>query len=73
MTCFSSMEHRASFRPDHPFFLSGWVLNDLYSFNPAGNIWTNLMPAGSIPSGRQNMGFTASPDGKLYLFGGDNG
>jgi hypothetical protein len=44
--------------------------NDLYRFNPATVTWTALSPSGPFPSPRHMMGFTATPDGKLYVFGG---
>ena len=47
-------------------------LNDLNSFSPATNAWTALAPSGPIPVQRSSMGFAATPDGKLYLFGGES-
>ncbi len=44
--------------------------NDLYRFDPANNRWTRLYPSGSAPSPRHMMGFAATPDGSLYVFGG---
>ena len=49
---------------------AGQRLNDLYSFSPAANTWTALSPSGSGPSGREGMGFAATPNGLLYVFGG---
>ena len=46
------------------------MFNDLYVFNPATTTWLKLAPYGSTPSPRQFLGFTATPDGKLYAFGG---
>ena len=43
---------------------------DLYRFSPATNTWTALSPSGSGPSSRFRMGFAATPDGMLYVFGG---
>jgi hypothetical protein len=34
------------------------------------NTWTALSPSGSRPPGNAEMGFAATPDGMLYLFGG---
>ena len=34
------------------------------------NTWTALSPSGSGPSLRGFMGFAATPDGMLYVFGG---
>ena len=45
-------------------------LNDLYRLSPAANTWTALSPSGSGPSPRDHMGFAATPDGMLYVFGG---
>jgi N-acetylneuraminic acid mutarotase len=47
-------------------------LNDVYRFSPAANNWTALSPSGSGPSPRYMMGFAATPDGMLYVFGGWN-
>ena len=46
--------------------------NDLSRFSPAANTWTALSPSGSGPSQRQWMGFAATPDGLLYVFGGND-
>jgi hypothetical protein len=48
-------------------------LNDLYRFSAAANNWTALSPSGSGPSPRYAMGFAATPDGMLYVFGGTSG
>jgi hypothetical protein len=47
-------------------------LNDVYRFSAAANTWTALSPSGSGPSPRISMGFAATPDGMLYVFGGTN-
>jgi hypothetical protein len=47
--------------------------NDFYRFNPAEGTWTMLPPNGSVPSPRCFSGFAATPDGMLYVFGGDAG
>jgi hypothetical protein len=44
--------------------------NDVYRFSPAANTWTALSPSGSGPSPRGSMGFAATPNGMLYVFGG---
>ncbi len=44
--------------------------NDLYHLDPATATWTKLNPSGSPPAERHMMGFTATPDGALYVFGG---
>jgi hypothetical protein len=48
------------------------IVNDvlMYRFNAAANTWTALSPTGSGPSPRRAMGFAATPDGMLYIFGG---
>jgi hypothetical protein len=51
---------------------AGRHLNDVYRFSPAANAWTALFPSGSGPFGRYGMGFAATPDGMLYVFGGYN-
>jgi hypothetical protein len=47
-------------------------LNDVYRFSAAANTWTALSPSGSGPSRRYAMGFAATPDGMLYVFGGED-
>ena len=42
----------------------------MYRFSPAAHTWTALSPSGSGPSRRYAMGFEATPDGMLYVFGG---
>jgi N-acetylneuraminic acid mutarotase len=44
--------------------------NDVYRFSPGDNAWTALSPSDSAPSQRNAMGFAATPDGMLYVFGG---
>jgi hypothetical protein len=46
--------------------------NDVFGFDPTSNIWAQLSPVGTIPSGRERMGFASSHDGLIYLFGGLN-
>jgi hypothetical protein len=43
---------------------------DMHSFSAVDNAWTPLSPSGSGPSSRFSMGFAATPDGMLYVFGG---
>ena len=47
--------------------------NDLYVYSPSSAAWTALTPTGAVPPARYFMGFSATPDGKLYTFGGFNG
>jgi hypothetical protein len=47
--------------------------NDLHRFAAGDNAWTALSPSGSAPSSRSAMGFVATPDGMLYVFGGLDG
>jgi hypothetical protein len=54
-------------RPSPPVAASS---NDLYRFSTGGNTWTALSTDGSRPSLRYYMGFTATPNGMLYVFGG---
>jgi hypothetical protein len=42
----------------------------MYRFSAAASTWTALSPSGSGPSARRSMGFAATPDGMLYVFGG---
>ncbi|MBN1320799.1 MAG: hypothetical protein JXA87_08160 [Thermoleophilia bacterium] len=48
-------------------------LNDMWSYDPVANTWTELSPAGSAPfaRGRQSMVY-ASQTGKVVLFGGNS-
>jgi hypothetical protein len=71
--------HRACSRPP-PTPLSALAsppatgrLNDLYRYSAADNAWTALSLSGSRPSPRSDMGFAATPDGMLYVFGGWSG
>jgi hypothetical protein len=52
--------------------VSAVLLNDLYHFNPATVTWTALFPSGSAPSPRccNTLGFTSTPDGIIYVYGG---
>lgn len=53
---------------------AGSYLNDLVEYDINGSSWKDLSPmsAGVAPSVRANMGFEEW-NGKLYLFGGQNG
>jgi hypothetical protein len=46
------------------------LLSDVYRFSPAANTWTALSPSGTGPSRRYAIGFSATPDGMLYVYGG---
>jgi hypothetical protein len=59
-----------SVRPTPP---AAGYLNDVYRFSAADNAWTKLSSSGSGPSPRTSMGFAATPDGMLYVFGGWDG
>jgi hypothetical protein len=52
---------------------AGDGFNDLHRFSPAASTWTRLPPSGSVPSPRFWFGFAATPDGMLYVFGGNFG
>jgi hypothetical protein len=52
-----------------PDFLFSGHLNDIYRFSPTTNAWT-LLSATNPPVASWHMGFTATPDGSLYVFGG---
>jgi hypothetical protein len=43
---------------------------DLWSFDPAGNTWSELKANGEMPSARSNPGLVFDPAGTLWLFGG---
>ena len=58
-----------SARPSPP---APGYLNDVYRFSAAANTWTALSPSGSGPSPRADMGFAATPDGMIYVFGGSS-
>jgi hypothetical protein len=61
---------RTCARPSPP---AAAYLNDVYRFSAAANTWTALSPTGSGPSPRYGMGFAATPDGMIYVFGGFSG
>jgi hypothetical protein len=54
----------------HTYIYTAYYYNDLYCFSAAANTWTALSPSGSRPPLRDTMGFAATPDGMLYVFGG---
>jgi N-acetylneuraminic acid mutarotase len=63
---------REPHRPNpHPLHVAG-KKTDIFCYDPKVDTWTKLVTTGSAPSERIYLGFTAAPDGKLYLFGGDN-
>jgi hypothetical protein len=57
-------------RPSPP---AAVLFNDVNRFSAATNTWTALFPSGSGPSPRNAMGFAATPDSRLYVFGGYSG
>jgi hypothetical protein len=61
---------RTCARPSPP---AAGYLNDVYRFSAAANTWTAVSTSGSSPSPRVGMGFEATPDGMLYVFGGTGG
>jgi N-acetylneuraminic acid mutarotase len=49
------------------------LVDDLvYSYNPATNTWTTIVDSGSKPAYPHWSIITATPDGKLYVFGGNS-
>jgi N-acetylneuraminic acid mutarotase len=45
--------------------------NDAWAYDLAGNTWTELKPAGTLPSGRGGQAMTAEPTSRrLIVFGG---
>jgi len=49
--------------------LGDGMLRDLWSYDPANNAWTELSPAGPLPTPRMSASMVAF-EGKLVLFGG---
>ena len=45
-------------------------VNDLYRYDPTTITWKLLPPSGSAPSPRYAMGFTATPNRIIFVFGG---
>jgi hypothetical protein len=81
-TCLPHLRPQSACRRPPPTLLSArpsppatglFNLNDLYRYSAADNAWTALSPSGSVPSLRADMGFAATPDGMLYVFGGWSG
>ena len=58
---------------DPPCLPLAGLLDDLYVFSPSSCSWTMLSPYGSVPPVLYKVGFTATPNGMLYLFGGADG
>jgi hypothetical protein len=46
---------------------------DLWSFDPAAKMWSELKDNGAMPSPRSNPGMVIDPAGTLWLFGGKAG
>jgi N-acetylneuraminic acid mutarotase len=44
--------------------------NDIYRYNCGTSTWTRIATNGDVPIQRVRMGFTATPNGTIYLFGG---
>ena len=53
---------------------SCWVMavvyNDLHYYPITSNVWTIPAPSGIQPSARNQFGMAATPDGRLWVFGG---
>ena len=47
--------------------------DSFYRWNLTGSEWTVLTPSGPTPPGRFFTGCAATPDGLVYIFGGDAG
>jgi hypothetical protein len=57
--------------PRPSLLVAGNYLNDLYRFSLTSNTWTNRTATrANTPSSRTGMGFAATPNGMLYVFGG---
>ncbi len=51
--------------------IAGYGLsNSLHCLSINANTWTTLSPSGPAPTPRYLLGFAATPDGMLYVFGG---
>ncbi len=48
-------------------------LNDLGFYDPAAGVWTALDGDAEQPEARESMGFVATPDGRLWVYGGRGG
>jgi hypothetical protein len=59
--------------PCVPAVSANSYFNDISRFDPTTNAWATLSTSGLTPSGRWWMGFSAAPDGTIFLFGGGNG
>ena len=47
------------------------LFNDTWAYDLAGNTWTDLKPAGTLPSGRGGQGMATVPTSRrLIVFGG---
>ena len=53
-----------------PFAVAPGGANDLFSYEPSTKMWKQLPHSSSAPSPRFEMGFAATPDRMLYVFGG---
>jgi hypothetical protein len=52
---------------------SRFAAADLYKLDPITLVWTSLLTSGPTPSPRGYMGFTATLNGLIYVFGGVGG
>ena len=66
--CLPTAGPRAMLKPR----ATGALLNDLWAFRPAAGSWTEVATTGSTPSARSGAGFAATPDGSLWVFGGQS-
>lgn len=48
------------------------IFNDLHRFDPVQKVWTVPTTSGTVPSPRYDLGIAATPDGMIYIFGGNN-
>jgi hypothetical protein len=44
----------------------------MFLLNPKKGTWTRLASNGTKPLARSSMGFISTPDGMIYLFGGNS-
>ena len=64
---------RLRYRNDADYNQNFGFFGDLYQYDASSSTWTQIDPSGSVPSARYSMGFAATPDGRLWVFGGWSG
>ena len=54
-------------------FFPSMIYGDMFVFDTIANSWSKIEASGPTPSARYSMGFTSTPDGQVYVFGGTDG